>query len=633
MVIQKNFLSDKEALEFIAGVLAKESPRFIDKCLDGVRDSLELYREIGGIPKESNFRRADVVSFVFLRIKYPDVFYFLTKYTNAVSESYVDHIVERIDRQDFIKALDKKTEHKLIEYIKHRLGRPEVIITAPETVESIFAQSFRFWHEEVYSDGGSDRIINPDLYPEGRDDVLSNKAVFLSFLSMVADRKENSVADAITVFKKHSLDKTVSQELSNAGLINYSRVLRNVENVPAGMNIDIAALFIEKIFKNTNTLTPISVSRDSLRKDAAYQFSFQILAVFEKRSKRDSLSPEESRCVGLLKEALSSSDVDMGTKFLILNSFVNTDKQGSSDINWRLGRAFEEILKFDPNFPVVIKNVFDEYESSYIYGDKVIYETVENFFFVLFQGWSGYAESQKEIRQIRACALRGIERHPEAVKLYWDQYDYESSWSSIVDIDRLVEHDINFERREGANIYLPLESLLEVSKKIDFSENDLRQKIRFWERLSTHPALKDRLVPRNDLRTLRAILTQRGFLSSTQVVLFQETTKDSLEKYTKLKFSERDVSIDLQDKVLLSLIDLPQYRKISNIDDVVEKVAPFIQKLYQERSDLFSFGTDFISKSLGLYDKAFMEKYPFSPSTKDIFMKIRQSSPEVFGED
>jgi hypothetical protein len=125
-------------------------------------------------------------------------------------------------------------------------------------------------------------------------------------------------------------------------------------------------------------------------------------------------------------------------------------------------------------------------------------------------------------------------------------------------------------------------------------------------------------------------LIQRGFLPDEDIIIFKEISKDSLEKYTKLKYPDKDISFNYQELILLALVDSKKYGRIIDIDQIVKKVEPLISQMYIKHPVLFSFGTDFISKSLGLYDKEFMGKYPFVQSTKNIFEKIRTENPDYF---
>jgi len=290
------------------------------------------------------------------------------------------------------------------------------------------------------------------------------------------------------------------------------------------------------------------------------------------------------------------------------------------------------MYKFDQDLIIILQNVFKEFDSRYISGDKIIYDSEENFRFVLFQAWSGYADNIKEIEGIRKCALRGLDRNIKAIKLYWDQYDYpvDNGWDPQV-AEQIIEDDrINSDKFDGANIYLPLDQLIGVSQKIDFGDPILSKKIEFWSALRGNSKVQHWFVLKNDLRTLKAVLMQRGFLLDEGIIIFREVAKDSLEKYTKTKYPDKDISLDYQEKILLAIVNSKKYRRIIDVDEVLKKVYPLISTLYEDRPDLFRFGTDFISKSLGLYDKEFMGLYPFVQTTKDIFEKIREENPDYF---
>ena len=623
-------LSDKDALDFIADAISKESLRFINKCLDEARQSLELYRDIGGVQKTVTFRVADVLALTFLKIKYPAIIKFLLNYFDSI-ENNNEYLLEFIERKNFVKETLKEEQFKLIKYIEHKLELGDLKLSHPELIEQIFSQSFRFWYDEIYSIDSQNKKIDPEISPEVRDDTFSNPAVLKSFLLMVVSRKKNPVIDAVEIYKNHVAGQKLPSDISVSDLINYSQTLRNIKNTLPLINLDVARSIFEKIFKDPTTLQPMGRSDDSLRGHAVYEFVFQILEIFEKRFNKKELNQYEIQAVNLLKEFLSSPIIDTCSKFIVINSFANTSRGGLSDINWRLNNAFDVMCKFDQSLTSVLRAVFKEYELRYITGDKILYESEENFFFVMFQGWSGYANNVQEIERIRKCALRGLGKNIEAIKLYWNQYDYLQGMDKYIDeIDNIKDMGITVDKFQGANIYLPLDELIKISKGVNFNDPILTNKIALWSALRQNSKIQEWFIPRDDPRTLKSILIQRGFLLGQDIIFFKDIEKESIEKYTKMKYPDKDISIDYQEQILAALAQSKGYKKIADIDKIVKKVEPLISELYKKRPDLFTYGTDFISKSLGLYDIDFMNSYPFVKTTKDIFQEIRQKTPGLF---
>ena len=103
-------------------------------------------------------------------------------------------------------------------------------------------------------------------------------------------------------------------------------------------------------------------------------------------------------------------------------------------------------------------------------------------------------------------------------------------------------------------------------------------------------------------------------------MLSQALTYDTLIAYTQAKFREVPPSEQL---TRLLLRDLPSssvhYEKIADIDYVVERAQPAVEAYRSEQPQLFKFGTDFITKSLGFVDPGFRAKHGFGKQTREAF--------------
>jgi len=111
-------------------------------------------------------------------------------------------------------------------------------------------------------------------------------------------------------------------------------------------------------------------------------------------------------------------------------------------------------------------------------------------------------------------------------------------------------------------------------------------------------------------------LEKEGFLK-------QVINRDTLRAYAEWKFSDKPVSEDLSSKIINDL-DNARYLTLKDIDDAIERAKPAVEAYFKEKPDLFQYGTDFISKSLGFIDENFLAKHPFSQDTRDAIKRLKR---------
>jgi len=506
---RKEKLTDEQSLDFMADVLSKESLRLIDKCLIEAKHSLEIYKEAGGVEKKVRIRSADILALSFLKFKHENLIDFFVQEIDF----FINYDLLRgfMEERDFIQKIPKEELFKLIRYISHKLRKDNLELEDPEIIEKIFAMSFSFAYNEVYLGHPQNRQINPDLDPEAREDVFSNPQILNNFLMMTVSPLKNPVQNAVEIYKKHKeQDDSVLSKISYPELINYSRILRDIKDSSVQLHLNIVQAIMKNIFFDHSTLRQLDSSGETIRREAVYQFSFQILEIFE----RHGTIKERKQGIELLKSFLSASEIDTGSKLVVINSFANTERTGGTDINWRLNKVFDEMKELDKGLIHCLQSVFDEYDARYLEGDRIIYDSEENFFFVLFQTWSGDASNNKEIEKIRKCALRALDQDLERIKLHLDQYDYENGWNTN-NLSSLIDNfKIRFDRFQGSNIYMPLDLLLKVVKKMNSHDEDLNEKINFWSSIKNNSEVRKALEPKDDAKTLRAVLTRKKFLSN-----------------------------------------------------------------------------------------------------------------------
>jgi hypothetical protein len=208
--------------------------------------------------------------------------------------------------------------------------------------------------------------------------------------------------------------------------------------------------------------------------------------------------------------ALNSKNVSFENKFTIINSFANNTRGQGSEIHFRLEEAFKYLLgSWNNEIKEAIANVFHAYESQYYDGQKIIYTNEKNFFYVMYQAWSGNPDSAKEIKLIRQVAERGLEKNPEAILKYWSRYPYQEEWQNLKFSES--QNFMMLDLDGGNELYMPLEVLIGATKKAGIIDGLESGKVNLWERWLKNGEYVSPAI-RQDTGTLHAALIHRELI-------------------------------------------------------------------------------------------------------------------------
>lgn len=111
---------------------------------------------------------------------------------------------------------------------------------------------------------------------------------------------------------------------------------------------------------------------------------------------------------------------------------------------------------------------------------------------------------------------------------------------------------------------------------------------------------------------------------SSSDLLDSPVTESSLSAYTEWKFPGKGISRHWQSEILND-IRSQKYQTIRHIDAAVNKAIPEINKFALDVPQVFTTGTDFITKSLGFVDNDFRTEHSFGRSTLDRFRLMEHS--------
>jgi ppGpp synthetase/RelA/SpoT-type nucleotidyltranferase len=108
----------------------------------------------------------------------------------------------------------------------------------------------------------------------------------------------------------------------------------------------------------------------------------------------------------------------------------------------------------------------------------------------------------------------------------------------------------------------------------------------------------------------------------TPQFLAQQLDYETLLAYTRWKYPILPASDDLNLRLLQDL-DQGSYPTLAQIDKVVEQAESAVEAYRRENPEWFTFGTDYITKSLGFVDEAFLSKHGFAKRTRDAIAKYK----------
>ena len=510
----KEQLSDLDSFKFTTDILIKESPRVIKRCLSEVQFFYKTFRNLDGIEIKDAIRFSDILLISYIKLKYSNLMTFFAKtceklYLQSQGELDPDYLYERL-LKDSKKGESEITEVKLLKWVSEIIQVPFEELTKLPIANLVAAVS----HSYV------DRVNDTDEVESGGisyDGTLSDPPRLMDYLVCVSEFAENKRKKFIDLYRTHQNNQLELIKLSNSDLIEYSRILRDIKKVGIRLNLAVATELYNRIVNRKIELLPNIVQNDSLLNLAVYQFCFQLLEVVEHQRSDKKLADETKSAVNLFKTFLNFKNVDTGSKFVMINSFVNEDRGGGAGIHFRFQGAFETMLKVDQKgITDTIQNTFNEVDNRYLSGNEVIYDKEENFFYVLYQSWSGRKDNKEELDKIHAAAVRGLENNLKVIKLYWDRFP---APPNAQDYDEAVEDD-HFFGSETREFNITLKKLIEISDKqpSDVFNTEEKRKIDLWKRIINDKEDADKYYKRCSIKdandTLASFLMRKGYLQN-----------------------------------------------------------------------------------------------------------------------
>ena len=493
-----------DAMGYVVGILAENSPRVIARVATALEFFYGSFRDRTGGQQVNAIRFSDVVMLEFIKIRYPFLIEFFMKTIHL--------LVAQTERDNaggyFIKKELEEKKIGLIGWIESVIGKKlsENEKSDAEKYIGLVMHYYLDFLQRSYDTKNKIQYSGTTSYPE----------VMHDYLSLVSESVETGYRKYSQIYQQHNKDKSnnILSTLDNKDLVGYARFLHDMWEAPQDLNTEVVDELGERLVNGKISLQPMNIG-DTEYDEAVYQFVFQILAVTEKDKSKETPDKGLKLILSILKKVLGSSTINIGAKYIILNSLANNERGGGSSIHQRLEVSLDKLLKyFEQDIKDLIKSVFEDSEKRYFSGKQVIYKYEENFFYTMYQSWSGSKKAKEEIDKIRNAAKRGLKQHPEAIKLYWSKYPLKEGWR---DLDDVFRGDPFFSGSEVNNgLYMPFETLISITKQSRIDDKDIKAKIAFWGGLVNDSRLQKSFELKDDFSTLKAVLMKRGFLQKEE---------------------------------------------------------------------------------------------------------------------
>jgi ppGpp synthetase/RelA/SpoT-type nucleotidyltranferase len=103
--------------------------------------------------------------------------------------------------------------------------------------------------------------------------------------------------------------------------------------------------------------------------------------------------------------------------------------------------------------------------------------------------------------------------------------------------------------------------------------------------------------------------------------LAQPIDRETISAYTRWKYPNLPVKENLQE-LLIRDLDHSRFRTLKDMEDAVVRAFDAVEAYSREAPNLFTFGTDYITKSMGFVDEHFRRAHGFGTQTRQAFQRF-----------
>lgn len=108
---------------------------------------------------------------------------------------------------------------------------------------------------------------------------------------------------------------------------------------------------------------------------------------------------------------------------------------------------------------------------------------------------------------------------------------------------------------------------------------------------------------------------------SSPKFLAQPIDRETISAYTRWKYPHLPVKENLQE-LLIRDLDHSRFKTLKDMEDVVARAIDAVEAYSKQAPDLFTYGTDYVTKSMGFVDEHFRRAHGFGAQTREAFQEF-----------
>jgi hypothetical protein len=493
-------LDDKKAHDFMLQTLMKESPRSIKKILEDTERFLRVFIRYGKRSPDQ-IRVSDLILLHYLKYKFPESIRFLynthykvfPEFHNKFKSGEISRMLSyfsrnRDDSENKVKFSDfflQETGLETDQNSLHEIEKTISIICYPiiQYVNSLGKENPNILYE-YSSKPNYDRTLG---LPENMWDALKIAT------EDIQDGSEYLMTQRLEIYTNNHKKLPSTLVRNGTKLLVFARNMRRF--YPGDYVVSrVLAQRIAKVISTNGLIRryPGTLFSDSPYHNLLYVFTFHLSNYLNRDDADDSVVEEAYM---LLKMVLESDETMLEGKLTIINTlFVYSQSNRNGSIELDNARKKIESL-FGVNVTDLIRKVMNEGLDKYMPPKgKSIYDYEENYFYALYQMWSGDPNDIDGIAKIRKVALNGLKSHHKVIGQYWEQR-YQSKDTHL----------------DNPSLQIELKDLIKVTKEARLF-NKYKQYIEYWTKDKSGDRPIQPATLKEGFATVRLQLVKLGYL-------------------------------------------------------------------------------------------------------------------------
>lgn len=500
----QQWLNPVESLQFAINLLANATPRVAKKCINSAFSFSKSFFNKRDVEYRSNIIRfSDLILMEYIKIKYSFLFDFMNQTIEELLSMQKRSIFQMnfIDKQKVSQRISAASGETVISRNPKEILHDWVKEVCPNAKEEDLAISIQilssvaFCYIEYCAVNFQQSLAEDSLsYKRNLDEYLRLSSVnnkYERFDKLYLEHKATKGAD-IGIFER----LVTSQDL-----IDYALTICRIKDASVVVLLNTAKELWRRLKSNEIKFVKHEYSGVSLRKDAVLRIPLLLYLVLEDKLRNIDKDNEGQEAIELFIDILKSSEVEVGLKIALLEYIKSTDVIGKPFSHEMLILFYQDLLKtkYAEKIKAAYKYVFEEFDKKYIDDGKNIYESEEDVFYVLFHIWSGRVDKEK-INKIHDVVQKGLDANFEVIQQLWKLLTDENGAKPLPG-QHILAPNLN-----SVALYIQLDKLIEITKKVIKDDRELLQKASYYEKLLGAGKANDLLVVSENKATLRRFI-------------------------------------------------------------------------------------------------------------------------------